>query len=198
VPPDIAPRFRHTGYVVEPLPEPLDAAPEVLVAVGGGDLGRGLLDAAAEAGAVSRLAWRLFVGGPDAEVHAARLAARHTAPGIAIEPVSAAYRARLPGALCSVSLTGYNTVAELARLPTPAVLVPDETGGEREQAIRAAALRGLPGVAVLTAAEATPARLGTEVARLAGTARPAFPVGIGGAGESARLLLSLARGEAAA
>ena len=62
--------IRYTGYVAAPLPQPMEEARgEVLVAVGGGAIGRRLLDLAVEAAAGqtggTRL-WRLRTGGADA------------------------------------------------------------------------------------------------------------------------------------
>ncbi|MEO0822243.1 MAG: glycosyltransferase, partial [Pseudomonadota bacterium] len=184
---------RHTGYVAGPAADPLPGAGgEVLVAVGGGDLGRRLLDCAAEAAVRSPHLWRLRVGGADAAAHARALAARHPGATMVAEPAAADYRARLAAAACSVSLAGYNTVMDLAPLTTPAVLVPDTTGGEREQAIRAAALAGHPGIAVLELEALTPAQLAETVEALAGRARPPLPLALDGAERAAAALLALA------
>lgn len=203
LPRDLAAITHHTGYVAEPPAPPAPRSGEVLVAVGGGDLGRGVLETAARAAALAgsasgrtgRLRWRLLVGGADAGAYAAALVARHPPAPLTVEPVRPDYRSLLAGAACSVSLAGYNTATDLAPLATPAVLIPDETGGEREQALRAAALAHLPGVAVLRNPD--PATLAATVARFAGTRRPPFPIALDGATRSAAILTALAR-EAAA
>jgi predicted glycosyltransferase len=198
LPPGAAARVVHTGYVAAPPPPGGPAGDEVLVATGGGDLGAALLETAAAAAARSARPWRLRVGGAEAGARAADLAARHPAPNLTVEPAAADYRARLARAAVSVSLAGYNTVADLAALDTPAVLVPDETGGEREQAIRAEALRGRCGIRVRTLAELAPEALAALAEELAtGGRRPPLGLDLGGAAASARLLLAAARGIAA-
>jgi predicted glycosyltransferase len=134
----------HTGYVGAEMPAPGPRRPDVLVAVGGGGLGRRLLEVAARAAALSRRPWHLLVGGVDAGARAETIAARAPA-NLTVEPARADYRALLAAAGCSVSLCGYNTAFELARCTTPALLVPSEEGGEREQLIRARRLAGHPG-----------------------------------------------------
>jgi predicted glycosyltransferase len=180
--PDHAAKLRATGYVTEPLPAPLRIA-EVLVAVGGGVIGRPLLVVAAAAATLSPHPWRILAGGADAAAFAATL------PGPAIaEPARADYRARLAGAAASVSLAGYNTVADLLQCRTPAVIVPMAEAGEREQLLRGAALARL-GWTVLDIATLTPSRLAEAVeAAIAAGPRPDPGIATDGAARSARLL----------
>ncbi|MCL5778143.1 glycosyltransferase [Limibaculum sp. FT325] len=200
LPADLAAMTAHAGYVAEPAAPAEAPAPdgEVLVSAGGGDRGRGLLSMAAQAAKGSRLRWRLLVGGADAATEASALAARYPAPNLAVEPARADYRARLARAAVSVSLAGYNTVTDLAPLATPAILVPDETAGEREQAIRAAALAGLPGVAVRPLAGLAPGDLAALAEAMAGRPRPPLPLALDGAARAAVLILETARRKAAA
>ncbi|MEL6793619.1 MAG: glycosyltransferase, partial [Pseudomonadota bacterium] len=131
----------YTGYVCDPPPPPAeDGAGEVLVAVGGGVIGRRLLETAAIAtgrqSGDTRI-WRLRVGGADAAAEVLRLTAlAGDAPAI-VEPAAPDYRARLGAAACSVSLLGYNTATDLLTAGVPAVIAPMEDGGEQEQRIRA-------------------------------------------------------------
>lgn len=163
LPEGLAGVLRHTGYVCDPAPPP--AGPrEVLVATGGGVVGRGLLGLAARAAAVSGLAWRLRVGGADAEAVIAGL--RGLGPAV-VEPAQADHRARLGAAAVSVSLAGYNSAVEAALSGTPALLVPMEEGGEREQLLRAAAFARLPGIETARLGALTPEGLAARVARLA-------------------------------
>ncbi|MEO1468925.1 MAG: glycosyltransferase [Pseudomonadota bacterium] len=191
LPPPAAALVRHAGYVAAPPPLPVPSD-EVLVGVGGGDLGRALLAVAAAAAARSRHPWRLRTGGPDAAALAARLAAAHGG-GLIAEPPAPDWRARLAGARAAVTLAGYNTVTDLAACDTPAVLVADTTGGEREQAMRAAALAGRPGFDVLDSVP-DPDRLARLVDGLAaGPRRPPLPIRLDGAARAAALILDLAR-----
>ncbi len=182
--------LRYTGYVADPLPAagPDGAgAGEVLVSVGGGAIGRTLLSMAALAAALSPLPWRLLVGGADAAEIVADL--RGLGPA-GVEPARPDYRAMLQRAAVSISLAGYNTAVEAALSPTPAILVPMEEGGEREQLIRAAAFARLPGIEMLRIGRITPATL--ALAADAASARPRAPapaIDANGAAETARLLL---------
>ncbi|MEM6355167.1 MAG: glycosyltransferase [Pseudomonadota bacterium] len=190
------PPLHHTGYVARPadVDAPGDPTGEVLVAVGGGDLGPRLLEMAAAASSHSRRPWRLRVGGPEAATDAAALAGRYRSTNLAVEPAAADYRERLARAAVSVSLAGYNTVTDLAPLGTPALIVPDEMGGEREQAIRAEALKGFAGVEVCGLQELSPEGLAVRVERLAeGPRRPPLPLRLDGAERSAALILEMAK-----
>ena len=173
LPPDLAPMIHHTGYVG---PGPADKRPrgrEVLVAVGGGVLGRHVLEVAAEAAGLSSRPWRLLVGGSDAADVAAQTRAAHAHSNLMVEPARADYRTLLAEAACSVSLCGYNTAVELARETVPAILIPSEEAGEQEQLIRARALARHPGIDMLRTDGLTADRLASAVeTRAAGSLRP--------------------------
>lgn len=176
LPAELEPMIHHTGYIGVAMPHP--AGPrrqDVLVAVGGGVLGRRLLDLAAQAAARSSLPWRLLVGGADAGDLVAAIATAAPA-NLTVEPARADYRALLVAAGCSVSLCGYNTAAELSRCTTPALLVPSEEAGEREQMIRARRLSAYPGFRLIRMDELTPECLAAAEALAAGPARPPVPL----------------------
>lgn len=185
--PAFAPRTRHTGYVAAPGPIPQGRPGDtVLVAVGGGVLGRRLLAVAADAARRSSRPWHLLTGGPDAAEQARALAGR----GLRAEPPRADYRSLLARAAVSVSLAGYNTVTDLALTDTPALLVPFAEHGEREQAIRAAALARFPGITVLDAGQLTAEALAAAVEQAAGgQRRPPLPLRTDGAEVSAGAIL---------
>ncbi|MEL6337885.1 MAG: glycosyltransferase, partial [Pseudomonadota bacterium] len=103
------------------------------------------------------------------------------------------WRARLAGAAAAVTLAGYNAVIDLAQCSTPVLLVPDTTGGEREQALRAAALSRRGGIAVGHVETLTPDILAAQVETLAsGPRRPSLGLTLDGAKRSAQALLALA------
>lgn len=180
--------LQYTGYVADPPPPPLPAAAgEVLVAVGGGAIGRALLTLAARAAALSEHPWRLRVGGAEAAETAARL--RSLGP-VVVEPAAPDYRARLGAAAVSVSLAGYNSAVEVALAGLPALLVPMEEAGEQEQLLRAGAFAKLPGLETARLADLTPQRLADTVARLARQPRRPDRLRAEGAAETARLLLA--------
>lgn len=135
-------RVVHTGYLAEPLPAPAGEG-EILVSAGGGASGARLFEVAVEASVLLRdevpHRWRFRHG---AETQAARLKEwrARAAPHAVFEPVAPDFRARLRGAVLSVSQLGYNTAVDLMQCGTRAVVVPFEGEGETEQLRRAAAL----------------------------------------------------------
>lgn len=188
--PAFAARTDHTGYVAaEGAPPARPVGDEVLVSVGGGVLGRRLLAIAAEASRLSTRPWRLLTGGADAEALATRLAANHPHDRLAVEPARPDYRTLLASAAVSVSLAGYNTVTDLARTDTPAILVPFAEHDETEQTLRATALARFPGLTVLRAEtlDAPTLAQAVEVAA-AGPRRPALPLRLEGAATASRLI----------
>ena len=184
--------IRYTGYVCEPSPPPMqEAQGEVLVAVGGGAIGRDLLEAAVAAAALqtseTRL-WRLRVGGADAAAEALRLTALAGDAPVVAEPAGGDYRARLAAAACSVSLLGYNTATDILTAGVPAVIAPMRDGGEKEQVIRARAFARLPGVYQLD--DAAPDALLAAVRKACGAkGPPPGLVDLGGAARTADMLL---------
>lgn len=186
------PALTYTGYVAAPAPAAAPEGPgagEVLVSVGGGAIGRRLLEISAVASHASSLKWRLLVGGADAAQVAAAL--RRLGP-VEAEPARADYREMLQRAALSISLAGYNTAVEAALSPAPAILTPMEEGGEQEQLIRARAFARLPGVAMLRIGGLTPETLveaAGRTARRPGERAPERGLRAGGAEETARLAL---------
>ena len=200
LPNDLTPRIFHTGYVGGALASDTeDGTPvgeTVLVAGGGGILGRRLIAIAAEAAGLSsdRMArpWHLLTGGGAAEEEARQLALAHPSPNLTIESVRSDYRTLLAQAACSVSLSGYNTVMDLLACDTPAIVVPFAEKGEREQVIRASGLAGLPGFTVLDTDALTPASLANAVAAaIAGPRRAPTPIARDGAARAVAKILEL-------
>ncbi len=195
LPGDLSPMIHHTGYVAGDPPPPCDAPGEtVLVAVGGGVLGRRLLALAASAAALSPRPWRLLTGGADAAGLARDLTTKYGRANLAVEPPRPDYRALLACAACSISLAGYNTVLDLAGCDTPAILVPFDEHGEREQVIRAERLAGLDGFTVLRLDALTPATLaGAAETAATGPRRTPLALARDGAARAAAKILELAR-----
>jgi len=189
-PPELSARLRYAGYAVTPAPErsPGPGEGEVLVATGGGAIGRRLLEMAARASALSDLPWRLRVGGADAAEAIPGLRALGPA---AVEPAARDFRARLSRAAAAVTLCGYNTAVEAALSGTPTLLVPMEEGGEREQLIRAEAFAKLPEIETARLGDLTPEALAARVAELALQPRRAAAIRADGGAEAARIVLEL-------
>jgi predicted glycosyltransferase len=194
LPGDLAPMIHHTGYVAGDPPPACDSpGATILVAVGGGVLGRRLLTLAASAAALSPRPWHLLTGGADAAELARDLNAQYGRGNLTIEPARPDYKNLLAGAACSVSLAGYNTVLDLAGCDTPAVIVPFDEHGEREQVIRAERLAACGGFTVLRAGGLTPSML-AEAAETAATGPRRAPLALArdGAARAAAKILEIA------
>ena len=197
LPGDLSPMIHHTGYVAGDPPPPHETPGKtpgktILVAVGGGVLGRNLLALAAQAAALSPRPWHLLTGGTDAATLARDLTAQYGCPNLTIEPARPDYKALLAEAACSVSLAGYNTVLDLAACNTPAIIVPFDEHGEREQVIRAERLAQCGGFTILRVASLTPAALATAAETAAtGPRRTPLPLARDGAPRAAAKILEI-------
>ena len=179
LPDDVAPMIHHVGYVGggKAWPRPEKRHQNVLVSVGGGVLGRDLLDMACEAAKQSTRDWHLLVGGSDGKAIAEDLNARHDTPNLRIEAARPDYHDLLASAGCSVSLCGYNTAVELASCTVPAILVPSEEADESEQRIRATRMAETPGIEMHRLPDLSASKLAEAADRLvAGPARSALPL----------------------
>jgi len=156
----------YTGYVAQSVSDykAEQNTEEVIVSAGGGSVGRHIYETAIEA---SRLLpdrrWRLLIGGSDSQIEVTRLKALATGPATVIEPNRPDFRELLSGALCSVSMCGYNTAIDLLLTGTPGVLVPFDAGGEQEQTLRARSLSKRSAYTLLLADDMTPESLCSAV-----------------------------------
>ena len=156
----------YTGYVAQSVSDykAEQNTEEVIVSAGGGSVGRHIYEAAIEA---SRLLpdrrWRLLIGGSDSQIEVTRLKALATGSATVIEPNRSDFRELLSGALCSVSMCGYNTAIDLLLTGTPGVLVPFDAGGEQEQTLRARSLSKRSAYTLLLADDMTPESLCSAV-----------------------------------
>ena len=211
LPETLAPRIHHTGYVGHANRAGSAKGQWVLVSGGGGPLGRGMMEVALNAAANSPRIWHMITGGETAEKDAEDFT--YTQYGVFAHPPREDFRRLLASAACSVSLCGYNTVMDLAAVNTPAILVPFEGHGQREQRLRADALSGMPGITVMGLEGLTPQALNEAIeaairgpghgglpehvqAMMGGVSgightRPPMPLDTGGAARAAERLLAL-------
>jgi predicted glycosyltransferase len=97
----------------------------------------------------------------------------------------------LAGARAVVGMAGYNTVAEVLRARRPALFVPRTRPGE-EQLVRARAVAGLDGYAMLHPDDLAPETVRAAVGRLLEAPAPgAPPDAFEGADRAAALLAAL-------
>ena len=120
---------------------------EVLVSAGGGAVEEKLLATALDTRPLTSLPdarWRLLAG-PNLDARALAGLAARAPTGVVVERHRRDFPALLAACAVSVSQAGYNTVADILRAGTQAVIVPYAADGETEQSMRARRLaeRGL-------------------------------------------------------
>ncbi len=138
----ISDKLRYTGYVVD---QPrvaggaISKTGEVLVSVGGGAVGRPLVETALAARPLSSARdrpWRIVLGPQYPEAEAAALLAGAGA-GVTVERNRFDLAALFGTCALSISQAGYNTVLELVAMGARAIVVPFSAGAESEQGARA-------------------------------------------------------------
>lgn len=184
--------LRYTGLVAESAMAVTDRGePEVLISAGGGAVGVDLFKVAIAARPLSRLAglqWRLLVGPNVAECIFTELSEK-ASDGVTVERHRTDFRALLAGAVVSVSQAGYNTVADILLMNTPAVLVPFDTDGEDEQPRRAQKLEQVGRVEMIESSNLTPRCLADAIDRVTVTTPSAeFVLDMEGAANTVAIL----------
>jgi predicted glycosyltransferase len=171
----LRPLFRYTGYVDEGAA--MDASAEmrrdgIVVSGGSSSASLPLYHTALEAARhIPDRPWHLLVGHGIADSAFAELG-REKPSHVRVERARRDFRAILGRAAVSVSQAGYNTVVDLLRSRTRAVLVPFEAGHETEQRLRADRLAALGFADIVPEAELAPERLSDAIRLAASRDRP--------------------------
>jgi len=192
---DVSGLVRYTGYVggaPRSASDSRDGEDEVIISCGGGAVAETLLSATLEARPLSRRAedtsWRVLIG-HDISEDAFAIYQRSACEGVIVERARRDFPELLQRARLSISQAGYNTVLDILIAGVPAVLVPFAQANETEQTQRAEAL-ARHGRAVVTAETGlTPERLAAAVDDALALPRSSHTVRLGGAEESARILI---------
>lgn len=192
---DVDDLVRYTGYVggaPRPSSDGTDGEDEVIISCGGGAVAESLLSAALEARPLSRRAedtpWRVLIG-HDISDDAFAIYRRSAADSVIVERARPDFPELLKRARLSVSQAGYNTVLDILIAGVPAVFVPFAQVNETEQTQRAEAL-ARHGRAVVTPEDGlTPERLAGAIDDALALPRSAHAVRLGGAEDSARILI---------
>lgn len=197
----LRPPVFHTGFVAaDPrrTPEPGPRQQRLLVSTGGGMVGEPVVRAAvaahrrvyAETGLRTTIVAGPFL--PDPVWAWVQEQAASTELLSAVRVVSD-LASEIRGSAVSVSQAGYNTTMDLLRAATPAVVVPYGDGQEDEQRRRAQRLQDLGLLRVLPADELSVDRLVAEVAAAVSSSPSRVSLDLGGAAETARILMTLTR-----
>ncbi len=133
--------IRYTGYVAAPRPAAASTAGsgEVIVSMGGGAVGKPLIEVALEAfrmAKAGRRTWRFLCGSNLEETDYRRF--RETAPdGVIIERNRTDFPTLLANCAVSVSQGGYNTIIDVLQAHASAIIAPYAESDESEQCFRA-------------------------------------------------------------
>lgn len=178
------------------------AAPKILVSIGGGRVGRELIDCAI---ASSRLlAWPhrmlIYTGPylPDADFAALQTVVA-AQPQIKLARYTTHFLAQLRQADLSISMAGYNTCMNIITAQTRAIVYPFTGNNNQEQTIRAHKLRALGLLEVIHRPELKPENLRTQMQMLLAQprARIAPTLDLNGVTKTATELMKLALIDAA-
>lgn len=169
-----------------------DGRDEVIVSCGGGAVGIGLLRAALNAPALSRLAgecrWRLLAG-HDIDGESFVGLSRQGGENIIVERARRDFPSLLERARLSISQAGYNTVLDILRAGVPSVLVPFAQIKETEQQQRADALVRHGRAVAVPEKTLTPEALARAADDALSLPRRDIPVRFGGAETAADILV---------
>jgi len=185
-------KIRHTGLVVpgEIGPGDPDLACDVLVSVGGGAFGQRLTRAALDAMGRSKAFpknWLVLAGTELGEDDYRYLLDRRP-EGMRIERSIPDLASQLAHCRVSVSHSGYNTVADIVKTTTRAVLYPYTGGRESEQLRRASLLEAKGAAIMLPPGEISPSALAESVDQAAQLEPSKLQLNLNGANRTAELL----------
>ncbi len=203
---EVADKLFYTGYIVDPgvdseaVPTHLKRVPEnaevlagdseIIISGGGGAASLPLLRAAVAAKPLSSLqrkTWRLLVG-HNIDKDAFEQLQRSAVKGLIIERNRTDFPTLLQRCAVSVSQAGYNTVMDILKSGTRAVLVPFAQAGELEQTLRATLLQQRNRVVALEEKDLTPQALAQAVKAAITIPLQSVDFALDGANVSARLL----------
>ncbi len=186
-------KLYYTGYITNPdsySGHTADGADEVIVSGGGGAASLALLKNAIAAKPLSRLRqlqWRILVGNNIDQNNFDHLR-RSVDNGIIIERNRPDFPALLKQCTVSVSQAGYNTVMDILRQQTRAVLVPFAQAGELEQSLRAQQLQKRNRVICLDETDLDPGSLAQAIDAASHMAVENFDINMNGTNTSTELI----------
>jgi predicted glycosyltransferase len=170
--------------------------PRIVASIGGGCVGRELLDAAigasAELGQTLAHKMEIFAGPflPDADFsQLSSMADRN--PSVTISRFTPSLSLRLLQADLSISMAGYNTCMDVIVTGVPALLYPFTGGDNEEQTTRARKLQGLRAATVLDSQDLQPKKLTEKILSQLTRRAPRVTLDLDGVHKTAALLRNL-------
>ena len=193
----ISDKINYSGYVCPQLHQAGIDSPEngkIVVSIGGGSVGREILDAALSlyrSGFANDRQW-LLITGPNMSPLDKAYFHRHGDQRLSVIELADNFLQELSSAYVSVSMAGYNTVMDLLLTKVAAVVIPFEGEGETEQLARSEVLAAKGVFQVLRNSQLNGDNLRRAI--VGATTQPAGAVSIDscGADNSASLLIDWA------
>lgn len=187
----IADKVAYSGYISDPaaLSESIPRTDEVLVSAGGSATGLKLLRTAIAARPLSRFSsipWRILVS-PQITGSDMQTLQLHAENEVVVERNRADFLQLMQRAQLSISQAGYNTITDILKSDTTAVVVPFADAGEVEQTRRARLLQQHKRLVMLEQDRLTSVSLADAIEQ-ACRLKPVLPVNLQGAHNSALLL----------
>lgn len=186
-------RIAYTGLVASPPSAPGAEQFDVVVSAGGGAVGFDLIQAAI--GAARRMpqsgSWCVITG-PNLPDHRFDSIATSAPENVCVVRFRQDFPGLVAGAKLSISQAGYNTVCDILNARCRSLLVPFEAGGETEQRVRAERLKKFGLADILEESDLSADTMTQHVANVLSAPPPkAFPLGLDGARQTARILRQL-------
>ena len=131
-------QLTYSGYVCPAKPPAKVREKLIVVSIGGGAVGKEILQAAQQlhaSGFEAECQW-LLITGPNMAPEDKQSLAKHNCDNLQVVELADDFIDSLSRARVSVSMAGYNTVMDLLQTETPAVVIPFEAESETEQLAR--------------------------------------------------------------
>ncbi|MEM5529200.1 glycosyltransferase [Gammaproteobacteria bacterium AS21] len=138
---NISDKINYSGYVCPTLEQPNDSNSKksgVIVSIGGGSVGKEILQAALnlqQTGFLADQPW-LLITGPNMDAADKEFFYAQSNDAVRVVEMADNFLSCLQNAYVSISMAGYNTIMDLLLTKTAAVVVPFEGSGETEQLTR--------------------------------------------------------------
>ena len=194
---DLNCEVRYTGYVTQPLSQPIETElPLILVSVGGGRFGHNLLECMVKTsplleGKIPHHI-QMFAGpfAPDELLKRLQKQAK-TLPNLTVNRYTSDLLSYMQKADLSISMSGYNTTLNVLKTGVRAMILPFEGNNDREQATRAGKLAELGRVQVIHPDNLQPQRFAQHIIDHLLEETPSLQFDFEGATKTARYLQQL-------
>jgi predicted glycosyltransferase len=190
---NISDKINYSGYVCPTLEQPNDSNSKksgVIVSIGGGSVGKEILQAALnlqQTGFLADQPW-LLITGPNMDAADKEFFYAQSNDAVSVVEMADNFLSCLQNAYVSISMAGYNTIMDLLLTKTAAVVVPFEGSGETEQLTRSDILAEHQVLTVLRSDDMSADTLKNAINRALQSSANTISVNKNGAQHSAQLL----------